>query len=96
VNAPPGASRLTEEASHRGPQCAGRVCCIKRSQVILAGRFTVGTQSAHRGPRCEAGSARWEVPGRLPAVRFTVKIASDRLMQQTPPYVLSALARQVE
>jgi hypothetical protein len=24
---------------------AGRACCIERSQVILAGRFTVSTQS---------------------------------------------------
>jgi hypothetical protein len=35
---------------------SGRVCCIERSQVIFAGRFTVNTYPAHPSPPGEASS----------------------------------------
>jgi hypothetical protein len=71
--------RSRQETEYQG------VCCIEQLQVIFAGRFAAGT--ALRAPRpilWKLVSTGWRHSERLPAVRFPVKITSDRSMQQTP------------
>jgi hypothetical protein len=48
------ARRVRRAAWGNGP---GGVCCIERSPVIFAGRFTVSTRPAHPGPHGETSSA---------------------------------------
>jgi len=73
----------------------GRVCCIERWQVIFAGRFAVVTAAGAPAPvRCGLVSTGWWHSEGLLAVRFPVKITSDRSTQQTPLASLIERARE--